>query len=109
MYHQGRTKESSFIRVVTTYGMNNTSSESAQMDSLEGVYQVKESRSLKDVTHHHMGGHYGAFRTHAKIRQSGFFWPTMYEDTKNFIQRCGACQRHRNINSRDAMPLINKL
>jgi hypothetical protein len=31
------------------------------------------------------GGHYGAFCTHAKIWQSGFFWPTMYEDTKDFI------------------------
>ena len=31
------------------------------------------------------GGHYGAFRTQAKIWQSGFFWPTMYEDTKEFI------------------------
>nr|CAH67935.1 H0211F06-OSIGBa0153M17.7 [Oryza sativa] len=28
------------------------------------------------------GGHYGAFRTHAKIWQSGFFWPSMYDDTK---------------------------
>ena len=33
------------------------------------------------------GGHYGAFRTNAKIWQSGFFWPTMY-DTKEFIRRC---------------------
>jgi hypothetical protein len=55
------------------------------------------------------GGHYGAFRTHGKIWQSGFFWPTMYEDTKDFIRRCGACQSHGNINSRDAMPLINNL
>ena len=36
------------------------------------------------------GGHYGAFRTHSKIWQSGFFWPTMYEDTKDFIRRCHA-------------------
>ena len=34
------------------------------------------------------GGHYGAFHTHSKIWQSGFFWPTMYEDMKDFIQRC---------------------
>ena len=53
------------------------------------------------------GGHYGAFRTHSKIWQSGFFWPTMYEDTKDFIRRCGACPRHWNINLRDAMPLTN--
>ena len=55
------------------------------------------------------GGHYGAFRTHSKIYQSGFFWPTMYEDTKDFIWRCGVCQRHGNINSRDAMPLTYNL
>jgi hypothetical protein len=55
------------------------------------------------------GGHYGAFRTHLKIWQSGFFWPTMYEDTKEFVQRCRACQRYGNINSRDAMPLTNNL
>jgi hypothetical protein len=28
--------------------------------------------------------HYGVFRTQAKIWQSGFFWPSMYEDTKDF-------------------------
>ena len=55
------------------------------------------------------GGHYGAFHTHSKIWQSGFFWLTMYEDTKDFIRRCGSCQRHGNINSRNAMPLINNL
>ena len=49
------------------------------------------------------------FRTHAKIWQSGFFWPTMYEDTKVFIPRCGSCQRHGNINTRDAMSLTNNL
>jgi hypothetical protein len=32
-------------------------------------------------------GHYGVFRTQAKIWQCRFFWPTMYEDTKEFIQR----------------------
>jgi hypothetical protein len=31
------------------------------------------------------GGHYRAFHTHAKIRQSGLFWATMYEDTKDFV------------------------
>ena len=33
----------------------------------------------------------------------------MYEDTKDFIRRCGACHRHGNINSRDAMPLTYNL
>jgi len=55
------------------------------------------------------GGHYGVFRTHAKIWQSGFFWPMMYQDTKEFVRRCHRCQKHGNINSRDAMPLTNNL
>jgi hypothetical protein len=33
----------------------------------------------------------------------------MYEDTREFIRRCGPCQRHGNINTRDAMPLTNNL
>jgi hypothetical protein len=33
----------------------------------------------------------------------------MYEDTKDFVRRYGACQRHENINSRDAIPLTNIL
>jgi hypothetical protein len=44
-----------------------------------------------------------------KIWQSGFCWPTIYEDIKDFIRRCGACQKHVNINSRDAMALTNNL
>jgi hypothetical protein len=55
MYHQERTNISSFKKVVSTYGMNHTSSESALMIYSEGVYQrKKESRSLKDAIHHHM-------------------------------------------------------
>ena len=55
------------------------------------------------------GGHYGAFRTHAKVWQSGFFWPNMYGDAKEFVRRCPRCQKHGNINSRDAMPLKSNL
>ena len=51
------------------------------------------------------GGHYGVFRTQAKIWHSGFYWPSMYEDTKNFIRRCLSCQRHGGITARNAMPL----
>ena len=55
------------------------------------------------------GGHYGAFRTHAKMWQSGFYWPTMYQDTQDFIKRCERCQWHGNINTCDAIPLTNNL
>jgi len=32
------------------------------------------------------GGHYGAFRTHAKIWQSGFFWPMTYQVQRNLLE-----------------------
>ena len=51
------------------------------------------------------GGHNGAFGTQAKIWQSGFLWPTMYEDTREFIRRCRRCQMHGGIKTRNAMPL----
>ena len=31
------------------------------------------------------------------------------KDKKQYIRRCGPCQRHGNINTRDAMPLTNNL
>jgi hypothetical protein len=37
------------------------------------------------------GGHCGAFRTNAKVWQSGFYWPTMYDDAKSFVQHCSQC------------------
>nr|CAE01641.2 OSJNBb0021I10.3 [Oryza sativa Japonica Group]CAE03198.2 OSJNBb0060M15.10 [Oryza sativa Japonica Group] len=55
------------------------------------------------------GSHYGAFRTQAKIWQSGFFWPTMYEDSTEFVRRCTSCQRQGGITARDAMPLTYNL
>ena len=55
------------------------------------------------------GGQFGAFRTQAKIWQSGFFWPTMYEDTREFIRRCRRCQLQGDITARNAMPLTYNL
>jgi hypothetical protein len=55
MYHQEGTKRSSFMKVAFTYGMSRTSSKYAQMGCSEGVYQwKKDSKSLNDVTYHHM-------------------------------------------------------
>jgi hypothetical protein len=33
----------------------------------------------------------------------------MYDDAKSFVRRCGQCQGHGNINTRDAMPLTSSL
>ncbi|CAL8116743.1 unnamed protein product [Prunus armeniaca] len=55
------------------------------------------------------GGHFGAAKTAAKVLQSGFLWPTLFEDAHTFVQTCDRCQRTGNISRRDQMPLSNIL
>jgi hypothetical protein len=73
---------------------------------------IPVSETWKIVEHCHSspyGGHYGAFCTNAKVWQSGFYCPTMYDDAKSFVRHYSQCQRHENINTRDAMPLTSNL
>jgi hypothetical protein len=73
-------------------------------------YDAKTGTTILEHCHSSpYGGHYGAFCTNAKVWQSGFYWPTMYDDAKSFVQRSSQCQRHGNINTRDAMSLILNL
>jgi hypothetical protein len=51
------------------------------------------------------GGHYGHFRTQAKVWASGFYWPKMHQDSKMYVASCMECQRTGNISQRNAMPL----
>ena len=75
MYHQGRTKGSSSMKVVSTYGMYHTSLESALMAYSEGVYwQRKATRSSNDATHHYMEdimGHSALIRRFARVDSFG--------------------------------------
>ena len=105
MYRRGKTKRSCCTRADATCGTIHTCTGYAQMACLEDVYQkLKGSKSEKCHSAPY-GGHYGIFRTQAKIWQSGFYWPSMYEDARNFIMRCRNCQLQGGITSRDAMPL----
>jgi hypothetical protein len=69
-----------------------------------------ETRKILECCHSSSyGGHYRAFHTNANVWQSGFYWPTMYDDATSFIRQCVRCQKHENINARDAMPLTTNL
>ncbi|GKC85117.1 reverse transcriptase domain-containing protein [Tanacetum coccineum] len=45
--------------------------------------------------------------TGRKVYESGFFWPSIFKDAKDYVIRCDACQRFRNISSRSEMPQNN--
>ncbi|GKA87245.1 reverse transcriptase domain-containing protein [Tanacetum coccineum] len=52
-------------------------------------------------------GHHSASVTGRKVYESGFFLPTIFKDAKDYMMRCDACQRSRNISSRSEMPQNN--
>ncbi|XP_074318579.1 uncharacterized protein LOC141655395 [Silene latifolia] len=51
------------------------------------------------------GGHHGPYKTVSKVLQSGFYWPSMFQDAKNFVMACDACQRTGSISRRHELPL----
>ncbi|CAM8942179.1 unnamed protein product [Rhodiola kirilowii] len=50
------------------------------------------------------GGHGSASKTTSKILQSGFYWPSIFKDTYEFVKACNECQRMGNIARREEMP-----
>ncbi|KAM6592929.1 hypothetical protein CsatA_000632 [Cannabis sativa] len=73
---------------------------------------VPEEEMFSILTHCHSlpcGGHFSGNRTAAKILQSGFFWPTLFKDSHQFVQSCDRCQRTGNISRRNEMPLTGIL
>ncbi|GKD82352.1 reverse transcriptase domain-containing protein [Tanacetum coccineum] len=47
------------------------------------------------------GGHHGIAATARKVFKAGFYWPHIFRDARKLVQVCDACQRARNISSRD--------
>lgn len=47
----------------------------------------------------------GASKTTAKILQSGFYWPSLFRVTFEYVKRCDRCQRTGNISRMNEMPL----
>ncbi|XP_024013115.1 uncharacterized protein LOC112087331 [Eutrema salsugineum] len=50
------------------------------------------------------GGHLRAFKTVAKVLQSGFWWSSMFKDAQSVVSSYVPCQTHGNISKRNEMP-----
>src|SRR4051812_37619745 len=46
-------------------------------------------RQCHDSTY---GGHHAGERTAHKVLQSGFYWPTLFKDTRNYVLSCNKCE-----------------
>ena len=68
---------------------------------------VPESEQCKILDECHAspyGGHFSRERTAHKILQSGFYWPTIFRDSAEWVKLCDRCQKIENISSRNEMP-----
>ncbi|GKE37526.1 reverse transcriptase domain-containing protein, partial [Tanacetum coccineum] len=52
-------------------------------------------------------GHHSANVIAKKVYESRFYWPSVFKDANEYVRRCDACQRSRNISSRNKMPQNN--
>ncbi|XP_072073990.1 uncharacterized protein [Arachis hypogaea] len=50
------------------------------------------------------GGHFGAERIAVKILQSGFYWPSIFKDAREFVSQCNECQRTGGLTRKNEMP-----
>ncbi len=52
---------------------------------------------LEEVHEGMCGSHIGTDALSAVILSQGYFWPTLRKDARQFVQKCGNCQRHAKI------------
>ncbi|WP_271039623.1 reverse transcriptase domain-containing protein [Agrobacterium sp. ST15.13.040] len=52
---------------------------------------------LEEVHEGMCGSHIGTDALAAVILRQGYFWPTLRKDARQFVQKCGSCQRHAKI------------
>ncbi|GJZ10547.1 putative nucleotidyltransferase, ribonuclease H [Tanacetum coccineum] len=71
---------------------------------------VARNEILEILAHCHSGptrGHHSASITGRKVYESGFYWPSIFKDAKDYVMKCDACQKLGNISSRNEMPQNN--
>jgi hypothetical protein len=51
------------------------------------------------------GGHFSDKRTAYKILSSGYYWPSLFKDAKQYVKRCDSCQRTGRPTLSNEMPL----
>jgi hypothetical protein len=51
------------------------------------------------------GGHFADKRTAYKVLQLGYYWPSIFRDSKAYVKQCDSCQRIGRPITSDEMPL----
>ncbi|XP_060968453.1 uncharacterized protein LOC133036004 [Cannabis sativa] len=67
------------------------------MPLLRCVHQDQAQRLMEEVHEGFCGNHAGGQSLSKKVLRQGFFWPTMIEDSMEYVRRCEKCQKFAKI------------
>ncbi|GJR78091.1 hypothetical protein Tco_0148876, partial [Tanacetum coccineum] len=70
---------------------------------LKGMSYQQKNKFFADINGP-IGGHNTAANITRNVFEAGFHWPTIFKDAHNFVKFGDACQRAKNISTRDEMP-----
>eukprot|EP00253_Pinus_taeda_P006338 PITA_06338 len=51
------------------------------------------------------GGHFADKRTTHKVLGMGYYWPSLFKDSKKYVRACDSCKRMGQPNHRDEIPI----
>ena len=88
------------------YGMIHYCLEDKQIKlSRRCVLETKQAEILDKCNASPYIGHFARDKTSHKNLQLGFYWPTLFKDSDEWVKNCDRCWRMVNINKRNEMPL----
>ncbi|XP_057733998.1 uncharacterized protein LOC130949240 [Arachis stenosperma] len=69
--------------------------------------RVSDEEKQQILWHYHgsdYGGHFGGERTATKVLQNGFYWPTLFKDSREFVNHYDRCEKATNLPANNEMP-----
>eukprot|EP00253_Pinus_taeda_P015330 PITA_15330 len=67
--------------------------------------KLEAQKVLQELHDGPAGGHFGANTTSQKIIHAGYYWPTLFRDTHEYVRKCRNCQISSGRQRKPAFPL----
>eukprot|EP00253_Pinus_taeda_P009901 PITA_09901 len=72
---------------------------------LRCLEKTEAQKVLQELHDGPPGGHFGADTTSHKIIHTGYYWPTLFRDTHEYVRKCLNCQTSSGRQRKPAFPL----
>eukprot|EP00253_Pinus_taeda_P024170 PITA_24170 len=59
---------------------------------LRCLEKIESEKVLQELHDGPAGGHYAGDATAHKILQAGYYWPTLFKDSRSYVRKCQICQ-----------------